>query len=127
MANPRSDWIVIGVSGVTCGGKTTLANRLKDALSPAYIFHQDKYFYPDDSPKHVKCHGLDHNNYDIISSLDMDAMYRDVLATIEGDRSFHAHSEEREGAFQVKGKKFLVVEGFTVLNYKSIVELCDLR
>lgn len=127
MVNSRSDWIVIGVSGVTCGGKTTLANRLKNSLSPVYIFHQDKYFYPDDSPKHQKCHGLEHNNYDTISSLDMDAMHKDVLATIEGDHRFHSHSEEKEGRFEIKGKKFLVVEGFTVLNYKPIVELCDLR
>lgn len=127
MVNSRSDWIVIGVSGVTCGGKTTLANRLRDALSPAYIFHQDKYFYPDDSPLHRRCRGLDHNNYDTLSSLDMGAMQRDLLAALEGDSTYHARNHRGEGTFRVEGKKFLVVEGFTVLNYPPIVELCDLR
>lgn len=127
MSSSRSDWIVIGISGVTCGGKTTLANRLHDVLTPVYVLHQDKYFYPDDSSKHIKCPGLDHNNYDVLSSLDMNAMYQDVIATIEGVNTPHTHSDDREGRFEVKGKKFLVVEGFTVLNYKPILELCDFK
>ncbi|KOB74786.1 Nicotinamide riboside kinase 1, partial [Operophtera brumata] len=127
MSDPRSDWIVIGISGVTCGGKTTVANRLHNALTPSYILHQDKYFYPDDSPKHIKCPGLDHNNYDVLSSLDMDAMYRDALATIDGEKIPDAHRDEREGKLKVKGKKFLILEGFTVLNFKPILELCDFR
>lgn len=124
----RKEWIVIGVSGVTCGGKTTLANKLKDILTPVHIFHQDKYFYPDDSPKHVKCEGLAHNNYDILSALDMDQMYEDVLKTINGEDVSHQTSKEkRAGQVEVKGKKFLIVEGFTVLNYKPLLEICDLR
>ncbi|XP_030028700.1 nicotinamide riboside kinase 2 [Manduca sexta] len=126
MTHTAQDWIVIGISGVTCGGKTTLANRLKEALSPVYVFHQDKYFYPDDSPKHVKCEGLDHNNYDILSSLDMDTMLGDILKTMRGENKAHRFSAE-EGKFEIKGKKFMVIEGFTVLNFKPILELCHLR
>lgn len=124
----KKDWIIIGVSGVTCGGKTTLANRLKDTLTPVHIFHQDKYFYPDDSPKHVKCDGLAHNNYDILSSLDMDKMYKDVLETLSGEDASHQSNKERKaGQIEAKNKKFLIIEGFTVLNFKPLLELCDLR
>lgn len=122
---PGKDWIIIGISGVTCGGKTTLANKLKNALTPVYVFHQDKYFYPDDSPKHIKCEGLDHNDYDVLSSLDMETMYDDITKTLSGeDRS---HANRLEGTSTVAGTKFLVIEGFTVLNYKPIMEICDLR
>lgn len=124
----RKEWIVIGVSGVTCGGKTTLANKLRDTLTPVYVFHQDKYFYADDSPKHVRCAGLAHNNYDILSALDMEGMYKDVLETINGgDKSHQANKERAEGQIEVRGKKFLIVEGFTVLNYKPLLEICDVR
>ncbi|XP_028163877.1 nicotinamide riboside kinase 1 [Ostrinia furnacalis] len=126
----KDEWIIIGVSGVTCGGKTTLANKLKGILTPVHIFHQDKYFYPDDSPKHVKCEGLahPHNNYDILSSLDMDKMYADVLKTISGEDMSHQSSQERKaGQIEAKNKKFLIIEGFTVLNFKPLLELCDLR
>ncbi|KPJ20500.1 Nicotinamide riboside kinase 1 [Papilio machaon] len=128
MTNVFANWIVIGVSGVTCGGKTTLANQLKDRLTPVYVFHQDKYFYPDDSPNHVKCEGLEHNNYDILSSLDMDKMYKDIISTMEGkDCSHYSCKEREEGRLEVKGKSFLIVEGFTVLNYAPIMNICNLR
>lgn len=65
-----------GCAGVTCGGKTTLARQLLGALAPAALLQQDHYFLPDDSPRHVRVPGLEHNNYDVLSALDMDAMYR---------------------------------------------------
>ncbi|XP_052744664.1 nicotinamide riboside kinase 2-like [Bicyclus anynana] len=124
----RDEWIIIGISGVTCGGKTTLANKLLDILSPVYIFHQDQYFYPDDSPHHIKCHNLDHNNYDILSSLNMSLMYDDIVSTINGDNKSQDHNLDRShGKIEVKGKKFMIVEGFTVINYKPIMEICHLR
>ncbi|XP_050356614.1 nicotinamide riboside kinase 1 [Nymphalis io] len=129
MAHAKMDnWIIIGVSGVTCGGKTTLAKKLKNLLTPVYVFHQDKYFYPDDSPHHVKCDGLEHNNYDILSSLDMQAMFSDIMKTVEGENKAHSFSEDRSGGkLEVSGKKFIVLEGFTVMNYKPIMEICNLR
>ncbi|KAM3957216.1 nicotinamide riboside kinase 1 [Aphomia sociella] len=124
----KDDWIVIGISGVTCGGKTTLSNRLKAVLTPVYVFHQDKYFYSDDSPNHVKCEGLEHNNYDILSALDMEGMYNDVVQTLSGkDASHSSDTERKSGKLEAIGKKFLIVEGFTVMNYKPISELCNLR
>ncbi|XP_068624168.1 nicotinamide riboside kinase 1 [Battus philenor] len=126
--NYSDKWIVIGISGVTCGGKTTLACNLKDMLTPVYLFHQDQYFYPDDSPHHVKCEGLEHNNYDILSSLDMEQMHKDIISTMEGkDRSHTSSLERRDGKLEVPGKSFLIVEGFTVLNYAPINNLCNLR
>ncbi|XP_034826285.1 nicotinamide riboside kinase 1 [Maniola hyperantus] len=124
----KDGWIIIGISGVTCGGKTTLANRLQHLLSPVYIFHQDKYFYPDNSPHHIKCDNLDHNNYDILSALNMQLMYEDIVRTINGDNKAQAQNLERScGKLEVKGKKFMVLEGFTAMNYKPILELCHLR
>ncbi|XP_072946268.1 nicotinamide riboside kinase 2 isoform X1 [Epargyreus clarus] len=128
MPRVGDDWIIIGVSGVTCGGKTTLANKLKDSLVPIYVFHQDKYFYPDDSPHHIRCVDLDHNNYDILSSLDMDLMYKDIMDTIQGTDKSHTSNVERvPGKYEVKNKKFLIIEGFTVMNFKPILEICNLR
>ncbi|CAG9792279.1 unnamed protein product [Diatraea saccharalis] len=124
----RNEWIIIGISGVTCGGKTTLANKLTEILTPVYVFHQDKYFYPDDSPKHIPCDGLAHNNYDVLSALDMHSMHEDIMATLKGDLKAHQSSiGRRPEQMEIKGKKFLIVEGFTVLNFKPIMELCDFR
>ncbi|XP_053620047.1 nicotinamide riboside kinase 1 isoform X2 [Plodia interpunctella] len=124
----KDEWIVIGISGVTCGGKTTLANRIKEAVVPVYVFHQDKYFYPDDSPKHIKCPSMDHNNYDILSALDMEKMFQDIIDTLNGRDKSHANNLARTaGKKEIKGKKFLIAEGFTALNYKPIMDICNLR
>ncbi|XP_053620048.1 nicotinamide riboside kinase 1 isoform X3 [Plodia interpunctella] len=123
----KDEWIVIGISGVTCGGKTTLANRIKEAVVPVYVFHQDKYFYPDDSPKHIKCPSMDHNNYDILSALDMEKMFQDIIDTLNGRDKSHANNLARTaGKKEIKGKKFLIAEGFTALNYKPIMDICNL-
>lgn len=127
----KDKWFVIGISGVTCGGKTTLASKLTNILCPVYLFNQDKYFYPDDSPKHVKCKGLKepHNNYEILSSMDMGSMYSDILDTMEGfsDKSVERNICDKSGQLKLESKKILIVEGFTVLNYKPILDLCDVR
>ncbi|CAH0598143.1 unnamed protein product [Chrysodeixis includens] len=132
-ATQARQWVVIGISGVTCGGKTTLASRLRETLAPVAVLHQDKYFLPDDSPKHVPVAGLSrrHNNYDILSALDMEAMLRDVRDTLAGNKPAPDHSAPPEARapapLQLPGKSFLILEGFTILNYEPIMELCDLR
>ncbi|CAD0250788.1 unnamed protein product [Spodoptera exigua] len=138
MALQRSNWVVIGIGGVTCGGKTSLARRLRGALRPARVVHQDAYFLADDSPRHVYIPELRHNNYDILAALDMDRMMADVAAILRGDLkeddarvpnevpsalSLQAPAEP----FSLPGKQFLILEGLTVLNYPAIMELCDLR
>ncbi|KAF9415713.1 hypothetical protein HW555_006747 [Spodoptera exigua] len=138
MALQRSNWVVIGIGGVTCGGKTSLARRLRGALRQARVVHQDAYFLADDSPRHVYIPELRHNNYDILAALDMDRMMADVAAILRGDLkeddarvpnevpsalSLQAPAEP----FSLPGKQFLILEGLTVLNYPAIMELCDLR
>lgn len=124
----RQQWFIIGISGVTCGGKTSLANRLKESLTPAYVFHQDKFFFPDDSAQHVRVPGLPHNNYDVLGALDMPRMLHDISLTIAGQDRAEARSlDDADHKFKVPGIKFMIIEGFTALNYKPINEMCDLR
>lgn len=85
-------WVVIGVSGVTCGGKTTLANNLykyfretSDALGKdrkigkVHLINQDNYFLPVEDSRHVRIEHLNHHNWEIISSIDMKRMCTDIM------------------------------------------------
>uniref|UniRef100_U5EYX8 Putative of the uridine kinase family n=1 Tax=Corethrella appendiculata TaxID=1370023 RepID=U5EYX8_9DIPT len=87
-------WLVIGISGVTNGGKTTLAQTLHSYLSSnvnkiifkenivlnkVVVMNQDEYFLPVDSPKHEHIEKLNHKNWEIITSMDMDRMTRDIM------------------------------------------------
>lgn len=71
-------WIVIGISGVSCGGKTTLANALHKRYPGSVVFSQDDYFHPVDSDKHVLIPELNHFNWDILAAFDMDRMRSDI-------------------------------------------------
>ena len=87
-------WLVIGISGVTCGGKTTLAKTLEDyllghlnriifkdniTLNKVVSVNQDDYFLPVDDPRHTKVEKLNHINFDILTALDMDRMCQDIV------------------------------------------------
>jgi len=106
-------WLIVGISGVTCGGKTTLATQIQDTFSQTVVLNQDAYFYLEGSPQHVKVPGMDHTNYDVITSLDMNKMLQDIIKLISKD-----HSDSRN---------ILVLEGFCLLNFKPIADLCKLK
>lgn len=86
-------WLVIGVSGVTCGGKTTLAQSLYEhykkqsglelkagvELNRVELVNQDKYFRQEDDPNHQNVERLNHLNWEIIESINMDKMISDVM------------------------------------------------
>lgn len=128
-----SSWVVVGISGVTCGGKSTLTQQLQSRL-PCYtkIISQDDYFYLDDSPHHVLSPGgLPHNNYDIISALDMKKMVRDVTEIVNS-RPDHA-KQISDGAAVTAVQNtadfspVLLMDGFVLYDHPVILELCDLR
>lgn len=110
-------WTVVALSGVTCGGKSTLAKKLSNELKHCEVLNQDKYFYPDDSPNHVKVDNIDHNNYDNLGCLDMEKMFKDVKDILSTEVSIKNSTE----------RPVLVLDGFIILNYKPIADLCHLK
>lgn len=89
-------WLVVGISGITCGGKTTLANSLKQHLDArrgqelkagieinrVELINQDDYFRPVDDPKHKKVEQLNHLNWEIIDAINTDRMVDDIMKTV---------------------------------------------
>lgn len=77
MSNDKQ-WTIVGVSGVTCGGKTTFAGALRTAFPDAVVISQDDYFLPPDDPRHTHIPSLGHINWEISSALDMVKMTSDM-------------------------------------------------
>jgi nicotinamide/nicotinate riboside kinase len=73
--------MVIGIGGVSNAGKTTLANRLKDALRPLHvkILCQDDFARPVFEIPRIR----DHVDWEVPESIDLARYYRHILKARE--------------------------------------------
>ncbi|EZA60537.1 hypothetical protein DMN91_009587 [Ooceraea biroi] len=108
-------WIVIGVSGATCSGKSTLASKIHENFRGSVMVRQDDYFLPADDPRHVRVEELNHMNWELVTSLDMQRMHADVAKILESRWRNAADSR----------RKILILDGFLLFKHKAITDLCD--
>lgn len=116
----RKNWLIVGISGVTCSGKSTLAKELHRKLDNSIVIHQDNYFLPPHDPRHIKIPALNHINWEILSSLDMSKMYSDILKLIESKPKKSDKSDKEL-------RRVLILEGFLLFGFKPISNLCELK
>ena len=110
-------YFVIGISGTTCSGKTSIAKRLHENFKDSILINQDDYFLLEDDSRHTLIPELNHLNWEILSSLDMQKMYDDIKTTIKQAKKAGNSCNEIEW-------KIIILEGFTIYNYKPVAELC---
>lgn len=107
--------LIVGVSGVSCGGKTTMANALSAWLGDKFgdVISQDDYYRP---AKELPINPFTKiPEFDEPESLRMDRIVEDIKKWKETDL------EEGEEA------KVLVVEGTMIFTCLEICLMCDLR
>lgn len=129
-------WLIVGISGITCGGKTTLSKSLYDYLSDpdnknclsdsvsigaVKIMNQDMYFYPDDHPNHQIIDLINHVNYDVIGALDMNQMCTDL--NMELGKRFTLYSKSKSTSIV----NIMIIDGFTIFNHSVLNRICQLK
>lgn len=116
---------IIGIGGVTNGGKTTLTNRLIKALPNCCVVHQDDFFKPQDQ---IEVGEDGFRQWDVITSLDMEAMVCTIKGWAENPVKFaRSHgvnvSPETKVSDPEQDIHILIVEGFLLYNYKPVLDV----
>ncbi|XP_041042601.1 nicotinamide riboside kinase 1-like isoform X2 [Carcharodon carcharias] len=115
--------LIVGIGGVTNGGKTTLACKLKKALPSSVLLCQDTFFKP---VSEVEFGEDGFQQYDVITALDMKAMMDTVYAWMENMSAVHIE-QEAPVLSENKGLNILIVEGFLLYNYKPLNDVFNQR
>uniref|UniRef100_A0A8C0Q3X2 Nicotinamide riboside kinase 1 n=2 Tax=Canis lupus familiaris TaxID=9615 RepID=A0A8C0Q3X2_CANLF len=100
---------VIGISGVTNGGKTTLAKNLQKHLPNCSVISQDDFFKPE-SEIAKDTNGF--LQYDVLEALNMDEMMSTISCWMENPSTDSGSTEEIP---------ILIIEGFLLFNYNKRV------
>ncbi|XP_006722788.1 nicotinamide riboside kinase 2 isoform X1 [Homo sapiens] len=112
--------LIVGIGGMTNGGKTTLTNSLLRALPNCCVIHQDDFFKaPLFQPQDQIAVGEDgFKQWDVLESLDMEAMLDTVQAWLSSPQKFaraHGVSVQPEAS----DTHILLLEGFLLYSYNT--------
>lgn len=122
--------VVIGVSGGSASGKTTVANRIKEAfMDNVELLSQDYYYLPYDNlafEERVKL------NYDHPNAFDTRRLINDIASLKKGesvDRPVYSYTEYTRLAetVLVKPSKVIIVEGFMIFENADLRQLMDIK
>uniref|UniRef100_A0A8B9CJE0 Carnosine N-methyltransferase n=1 Tax=Anser brachyrhynchus TaxID=132585 RepID=A0A8B9CJE0_9AVES len=120
--------LVVGLGGVTNGGKTTLAEKLKEMLPNCDIISQDDFFKPESE---VETDERGFKLYDVLDALYMDEMVKSIHNWMNSRTCSAVVTEEpqntRDSVKNTEDVYILIVEGFLLYNYEPLNELWNRR
>ncbi len=122
--------VVIGVSGGSASGKTTVASRIKEACRDSVVLlSHDFYYIPHDELPIEERARL---NYDHPNAFDTERMIRDIRRLKQGlpiDRPVYSYTEHTRlpETVHVNPAKVVIVEGFLIFENVELRALLDIK
>lgn len=121
---------VIGICGPSSSGKTTIAQRIQELITPtnSLVFTIDSYYHdlsalPEDF--------VDDPNFDCPQSIDHELLFRQFLRLIEGNsvhQPVYIFKTFRRATYTVEviPKPFIIIEGIFSLYWEELRNLYDI-
>ncbi|XP_059413291.1 nicotinamide riboside kinase 1-like [Carassius carassius] len=118
--------LILGIGGMTNGGKTTLSKSLQELLQNSCVISQDNFF-KDDSLVPVDVNGF--KQYDTLDALHMDRMMADTGLWQEDPQSFMTSRglAVKSTPSEPSNVFIIIVEGFLIFNHKPLNSLFNKR
>ncbi|KAJ8401547.1 hypothetical protein AAFF_G00378640 [Aldrovandia affinis] len=117
--------LIIGIGGMTNGGKSTLSKSIQEHVPNSCIVAQDTFF-KDDSVVAVDSNGF--KQYDVLDALHMDGMMSDIRTWLKDPESFLTFRGWKTSFPQIPKADevyVLIIEGFLIFNYRPLNEIMD--
>ncbi|ODN04694.1 Nicotinamide riboside kinase 1 [Orchesella cincta] len=144
--------LVVGISGASCTGKTTLTKLLRASFPWSSVIHQDAYYHPNDPKYHVYLPDVKHFNWDLKSAIDFSKMEKDLQTVLsrsgESKQQNELHIDEQllhfpndkfvkkhqpnENEVKYLSSRFsriplTILEGHIVFSHPDFFRLCNLK
>lgn len=122
--------VVIGVSGGSASGKTTVANRIKEACKESVeLISHDFYYLPNDNLALEERKKL---NYDHPNAFDTERIIKDLEDLKHGlaiDRPVYSYTEHNrlKETVHVNPAKVIIIEGFLIFENAKLRDLMDIK
>ncbi|ONI38593.1 uridine kinase [Candidatus Epulonipiscium fishelsonii] len=121
---------IIGVAGGTGSGKTTFANKIKDAFEGKIAMLSHDYYYKSNSELCLEDRMK--LNYDHPDAFDTDLLIKHMMDLKHGETIEHplysfVEYTRCEETVKLEPKKVILVEGILIFENKELCDLCDIK
>jgi uridine kinase len=125
----NNDQVVIGISGGSGSGKTTIVRKISETITDFVFIPQDNYYR---SAEYINNNNITEFNFDHPNAFDKELMIQHLTDLKEG-RSIQmpqydfVHHRRMDETIEVKPKKVIIFEGIMVFYEKQVRDLMDLK
>jgi uridine kinase len=121
--------VVIGITGGSGSGKTTIVNRIRDIVDDFVFIPQDNYYK---SAEYINNTNITAFNFDHPDAFDSELIKKHItdlknLKSIEMPQYDFVHHRRTEETIRVEPAKLIIFEGIMIFSNKEILDLIDLK
>ncbi len=120
---------IIGITGGSGSGKSTIVRKISEVVSEFVFIPQDNYYH---SASYISNENITAYNFDHPDAFDTPLLYQHLKDLKEGKdidmpQYDFVHHKRREERVTLKAKPLVIIEGLMVLYDESIRNLLDLK